>query len=178
MKTSPRSHIVHPRSARDSRVTNSDSHIADLLADELRRVIDIAKTRPGSGTDGVLLDRELHGFRVVLTHSSVEGQHAVTLSPRELEIARMIGKGLPNKMIADVLDISTWTVGTHLRRIFAKLGVTSRAAMVAQLLQQARYPSAPLTAPVRSHAAPRPLHHHAASGVKLVGRAPLVRPLT
>jgi DNA-binding CsgD family transcriptional regulator len=47
----------------------------------------------------------------------------------------MVAKGHPNKVIADVLNISSWTVCTHLRRIFAKLGVGSRAAMVAQLLQ-------------------------------------------
>lgn len=57
------------------------------------------------------------------------------LSPREQEIARMVAKGYPNKTIAHVLDISTWTVGTHLRRIFAKLSVGSRAAMVARLLE-------------------------------------------
>jgi DNA-binding CsgD family transcriptional regulator len=48
---------------------------------------------------------------------------------------RMVAKGHPNKVIADVLNISSWTVCTHLRRIFAKLGVGSRAAMVAQLLE-------------------------------------------
>ena len=47
----------------------------------------------------------------------------------------MVAKGHPNKVIADVLNISSWTVCTHLRRIFAKLGVGSRAAMVAQLLE-------------------------------------------
>jgi DNA-binding CsgD family transcriptional regulator len=48
----------------------------------------------------------------------------------------MVAKGYANKTIAAVLDISCWTVSTHLRRIFAKLGVGSRAAMVAQLLQE------------------------------------------
>jgi len=57
----------------------------------------------------------------------------VALSPREREIARMVACGYPNKTIAGVLEISSWTVSTHLRRIFAKLAVTSRAAMAAQL---------------------------------------------
>jgi DNA-binding CsgD family transcriptional regulator len=55
------------------------------------------------------------------------------LSPREHEIARMIAQGHPNKTIAHALNISVWTVNTYLRRIFAKLDVTSRAAMIAQL---------------------------------------------
>jgi DNA-binding CsgD family transcriptional regulator len=47
----------------------------------------------------------------------------------------MAAQGHPNKVIAAVLNISSWTVCTHLRRIFAKLGVGSRAAMVARLLE-------------------------------------------
>jgi two-component system nitrate/nitrite response regulator NarL len=57
----------------------------------------------------------------------------VSLSPRELSIARLIAQGLPNKHISLVLEISPYTVATHLRRIFVKLGVSSRAAMVARL---------------------------------------------
>jgi DNA-binding CsgD family transcriptional regulator len=57
------------------------------------------------------------------------------LSPREVEIYRMVAKGHSNKMIADILNISAWTVCTHLRRVFAKLGVSSRAAMVARLME-------------------------------------------
>jgi DNA-binding CsgD family transcriptional regulator len=56
-----------------------------------------------------------------------------TLSPRESQIARLIADGATNRLIASVLDISLWTVSTHIRRIFAKLGVNSRAEMVAQL---------------------------------------------
>jgi DNA-binding CsgD family transcriptional regulator len=48
---------------------------------------------------------------------------------------RMVAQGHSNKIMADVLGISSWTVCTHLRRIFAKLGVGSRAAMVARLLE-------------------------------------------
>jgi DNA-binding NarL/FixJ family response regulator len=52
------------------------------------------------------------------------------LTERELEIATLVAWGWPNKQIADRLHISEWTVSTHLRRVFAKLGVSSRAAMV------------------------------------------------
>jgi DNA-binding CsgD family transcriptional regulator len=55
------------------------------------------------------------------------------LSPRELQIARLVAGGSTNHAIARSLDISTWTVSTHMRRIFAKLSVGTRAEMVAQL---------------------------------------------
>lgn len=59
----------------------------------------------------------------------------VMISPRERTIARLVAACHPNKTIAHALRISTWTVSTHLRRIFAKLGVNSRAAMVAHLME-------------------------------------------
>ncbi len=52
------------------------------------------------------------------------------LTPRETQIARLVADGLVNKEIATKLSISEWTVSTHMRRIFAKLGVETRAAMV------------------------------------------------
>jgi DNA-binding CsgD family transcriptional regulator len=52
------------------------------------------------------------------------------LTERELQIARLVALGRLNKQIAHQLHISEWTVATHLRRIFAKLGVDTRAAMV------------------------------------------------
>ena len=52
------------------------------------------------------------------------------LTGRELQIAAMIAQGDATKNVAHKLRISEWTVGTHLRRIFAKLGVDNRAAMV------------------------------------------------
>ncbi len=63
------------------------------------------------------------------------------LTERELQIATLVAQGRPNKQIAHQLHISEWTVSTHLRRIFVKLGVDSRAAMVyrcASLIQQLR----------------------------------------
>jgi DNA-binding CsgD family transcriptional regulator len=52
------------------------------------------------------------------------------LSGRELQIATLVAEGYGNKQVAKQLHISEWTVSSYLRRIFAKLGVESRAAMV------------------------------------------------
>jgi DNA-binding NarL/FixJ family response regulator len=79
----------------------------------------------------------LDGMRYTLTRSRPPPDQAqVNLSPRETEIVRLVAKGLPNKAIAAVLEISSWTVATHLRRVFAKLAVGSRAEMVARVLQE------------------------------------------
>jgi DNA-binding CsgD family transcriptional regulator len=83
----------------------------------------------------VLLDINLDGYRYVLLRAAPQPvQPRAKLSPREREIVRLITNGLPNKAIAAVLDISPWTVATHLRRIYDKLGVSSRAEMVARVL--------------------------------------------
>lgn len=62
--------------------------------------------------------------------SSVEIDLITLLTERELQIATLVASGHANKQIANQLCISEWTVSTHLRRIFLKLGVDSRAAMV------------------------------------------------
>ena len=85
------------------------------------------------------------GARYLLVRMPLLDAERVQLSPREHEIVRMVASGHPNKVIADVLNISSWTVCTHMRRIFAKLGVGSRAAMVARL-----HSLGVIAAPVRS----------------------------
>jgi DNA-binding CsgD family transcriptional regulator len=109
---------------------------ADLVAELVRDLVEeVCETHPfltGEGGE-VLLDLEVDGIRCTLVAARPEADPAVVLSPREQEIARMVAQGYPNKTIAAVLEISSWTVSTHLRRVFAKLGVRSRAAMVARL---------------------------------------------
>jgi DNA-binding CsgD family transcriptional regulator len=76
----------------------------------------------------------LSGCLVTQLEKHKPSQGLISFSPRESEIARMVAKGYPNKTIAAVLEISSWTVCTHLRRMFAKLRVSSRAAMVARMM--------------------------------------------
>jgi DNA-binding CsgD family transcriptional regulator len=80
----------------------------------------------------VLLDVEIGDVRFVAVRRGPPSPISL-LSPREREIARMVALGYPNKTIASVLDISSWTVASHLRRIFMKLQVSSRAAMITRL---------------------------------------------
>jgi DNA-binding CsgD family transcriptional regulator len=82
----------------------------------------------------VVLDVALDGCRYQLLRAPPRELEPVSLSSRELEIARMIANGHTNRTIAVVLEISPWTVSTHLRRVFAKLDVSSRAAMVGELV--------------------------------------------
>lgn len=51
------------------------------------------------------------------------------LSPRELEIFRLIGRGMSNKEIASAAFISCQTVETHRKNIAAKLGISARELM-------------------------------------------------
>jgi DNA-binding CsgD family transcriptional regulator len=62
--------------------------------------------------------------------SSAAQDIVARLTGRELQIAALVAEGHATKVIAYKLAISEWTVGTHMRRIFAKLNVDNRAAMV------------------------------------------------
>ena len=58
------------------------------------------------------------------------------LSPRELEVLRLVAAGRSNKEIATSLFISENTVARHMQNIFTKLGVGSRSAATALAFKQ------------------------------------------
>ncbi len=57
------------------------------------------------------------------------------LTSRELEVVRNLGRGLSNHDIGRALGISEHTVKSHLKAIFAKLGVSDRAEAVARAFE-------------------------------------------
>lgn len=69
---------------------------------------------------------ERHSFPRPVTPPPVIGD---TLTPREAEIMRLLGRGLGNKEIAHQLGVSVTTVRTHLNKIYEKIGPMSRVEL-------------------------------------------------
>lgn len=57
------------------------------------------------------------------------------LTPREVQVLTLVGKGLSNHEIAQQLVLSPLTAKTHVSRLFFKLGVSSRAQLVVAAYQ-------------------------------------------
>jgi DNA-binding CsgD family transcriptional regulator len=133
---------------------DSGGSLDDELVATVRTLVDWARQSPTPtklrrGGERVLLDAEVDGFRCLLLAPKPAVAQFHVLSPREQEIVRMVAEGYPNKTIATVLDISSWTVSTYLRRIFAKLDVRSRAAMVARALDEGLLTQSDASRPAR-----------------------------
>ena len=117
--------------------TRSDKQLTEAVARIVRELVRYMPNGPpgrSSGEQGqhILLDLEVDDVRCLLIRRGQPSPMEL-LSPREQEIARMAAIGYPNKAIAAVLEISSWTVSSHLRRVFVKLGVCSRAAMATRI---------------------------------------------
>ena len=57
---------------------------------------------------------------------------AATLSEREVEVLRLVARGLSNRAIARELVVSLGTVKTHVHNVCGKLGVDSRTQAIAR----------------------------------------------
>jgi len=92
--------------------------------------------------DQTLLDAVSHAVRDDLAHRNEDASRQALrerldkLSPREMEVARLIVEGLPNKTIGQRLDISERTVQVHRLHVMEKLAIHS-AAELAQLMLKA-----------------------------------------
>ncbi len=73
---------------------------------------------------------------VTVPPESPEDKAPHTLTRREEEVVALVARGLTNRDIAKELHLSEHTVATHLRRIFKKLGLRSRAQISSWLPDQ------------------------------------------
>ena len=92
-------------------------------------------------SDNALVDRIEQALAASTAVLAASGQrqrlHALLdeLTERERDVMRLVVEGLPNKLIADQLDISVRTVEVHRARVFDKMEVKS-AVELANLLRQ------------------------------------------
>jgi DNA-binding CsgD family transcriptional regulator len=128
--------LTHARAALDCAVSTgmiesfvsayrgSPNLIVCLLQDrERHNALELVLTRAGDGQ--------------LLVGSGASGpEHSVTsLSPREKEVLALLAQGLTNAAIGQALFISPVTVKVHVRHIYDKLGVRSRAAAALRATQ-------------------------------------------
>lgn len=150
MYRAPKRHLLCSNRRVLNQPVNSAEHAierseADGLADALRELVTgLCATSDSACAEGdalqVVCEVVLHGERFVLLRGPALDPVEM-LSPREREILWLICDGKSNLAIARVLEISPWTVSSYLRRIFAKLGVSTRAGAVALVLS--RHPGHP-----------------------------------
>lgn len=76
-------------------------------------------------------------YGVVCIHRPNGPDPVERLSPREFEIAALIACGCSDKEVARRLGISSHTVGAHIARCFAKLGLHKRAELAASIARRA-----------------------------------------
>jgi two-component system response regulator DctR len=79
------------------------------------------------------LARSAHTLQTLRTKQSLQ-HHLADLTDRERDVMHLVIEGLPNKLIADQLDISVRTVEVHRARVFDKMNVKS-AVELANLLR-------------------------------------------
>jgi DNA-binding CsgD family transcriptional regulator len=102
------------------RASGGDLDRARRLASAVLRDAERYGMRPSAQRAGMLL-RELPRRRVRTTH----------LTPRELEVARLVADGLTNRQLAVRLGIAERTSETHVEHILTKLDFASRAQIAA-----------------------------------------------
>jgi two-component system, NarL family, response regulator len=96
----------------------------------------------GTFPDGILEQaiRSVHaGNRIIpseVANRLVDRLTNPSLTPREIAVLELVAKGLSNREIGTALSTSAGTVKTHLKRIYAKLGVGDRTAAALTAVQR------------------------------------------
>jgi len=94
------------------------------------RVALLEVVRGGAPMSSEVARRVIESFR----RPPKSREQGVHLTTREEEVLILLTKGYSNKEIADKLSLSVETIGSHLKRIYEKLHVRSRAEAVARYM--------------------------------------------
>jgi DNA-binding NarL/FixJ family response regulator len=101
--------------------------LKDAPAEELIRAVRLV-AEGGAYLDPAVTGRVLAAYRA--TAPPADPARLADLTPRELDVLRLIGRGATNEEIGERLAIGEATVKTHVGRIFDKLGLRDRAAAI------------------------------------------------
>jgi DNA-binding CsgD family transcriptional regulator len=113
-----------PRSYRPAR--DQDEAAAELRADVKAGRLDADAVEAVLGAAGHRVSRRREG--------------PAGLTAREIEVLRLLARGLSNKQIAASLVIAPKTVGNHIEHIYAKTGASNRAGAGLFAMQQGLLP--------------------------------------
>ncbi len=103
--------------------------LKDSPAEELIKAVR-AVAAGDSWLDPSVTGRVLATYREAATGGGRQSPALHDLTPRELDVLRLVGRGRSNAEIAASLVISEVTVKSHVGHIFAKLGLRDRAAAI------------------------------------------------
>jgi DNA-binding NarL/FixJ family response regulator len=112
----------------------ADVHALLLKPDALRRLAPtLRRVIEGERVIDATLEASAVATLGRVARRAREGTQAeAALSPREMEILRLMGDGLTMRQIARRLDISVRTVETHATKVYRKLDVRTRVQAVAK----------------------------------------------
>jgi DNA-binding CsgD family transcriptional regulator/tetratricopeptide (TPR) repeat protein len=114
----------------EAMTTIDRSGAIDLLHDTTTAALEMKASSEAKRAQKML--RAL-GVRTWRRSSSTSGGGGSPLTPREVEIARLIAEGASNKEVADTLFLSRKTIERHVSNIFTKLGVRNRAELASRV---------------------------------------------
>lgn len=101
--------------------------------------VDVTVVRPGDkiqiGPEVTIRFMYRRRTDLVGAPSVAPGPPVSTLRPREQDVAALVAEGMTSNEIADRLGISPRTVSTHLRNIYERLHISSRAALARYAVQ-------------------------------------------
>ena len=107
-----------------------------IQADEVIAVIEVASREETELTDrlkrSLAAIGSLLGYFLAHRRGILDGQ---VITARQVEILKLAAQGLSMRTIAGLLVVSPATVQTHFKNIYARLGVTTRAAAVAEAMR-------------------------------------------
>jgi DNA-binding NarL/FixJ family response regulator len=126
-----------PKTAEPAALLDAVRRVADgdgVLAPEVTRRLLAAFARGPGPDDGPRPGEPAHPSGTGREPGTAGDPRLADLTPREVDVLAALGRGLSNQGIATELFISEATAKTHVSRVLAKLGVTSRmqAAIVAR----------------------------------------------